>query len=184
MRFGRQLMVTQHLFVFQTAQEFDLSKLLGLKATCRIQFAAEGEEVRGKHGFENGELIDEHAHDFGAAAKQTRGFVNTIARSRISARGAKVGNHGVEIAQKLLEPELVSVMNDNEQQFVVMRRGRDWVMERQQFRDAKIGTIGQSTFGLSRSDARRESFRVFRRGAASKWAASQSFRLQHIWSRR
>src|ERR1700691_2740072 len=179
MCFRRQLMVTQHLFVFQTAQEFDLSKLLGLKTTRRIQFAAKSEKVRRQHGFENGELLHQYAHDFGAAAKQTRGLVNAIARSRIGARGAKVGNHGVEIVQQLLEPELVSLMNDNEQQFIVMWRGRDRVMERQQFRDAKIGAIGQSTFGLARSRAGREALLVFRRRAASKWAAGRSFWLQH-----
>src|SRR5271156_5854805 len=106
MSFGRELVVEQHFFVFQATQEFDLSKLLRLKTAGRIQLAAKGEKVRRKHRFQDGELFDEDAHDFRAAAKQARGFVDIVTRRRISARGAKVGNDGVQIVQQFLEPKL------------------------------------------------------------------------------
>src|SRR5271156_6284938 len=149
MSFGRELVVEQHFFVFQATQEFDLSKLLRLKTAGRIQLSAKGEKVRRKHRFQDGELFHQDAHDFCAASKQACGFINTIARRRISARGAKVGNDRVQIVQQFLEPELVGLMNDDEQQFVVMYWRGDRVMKREQLRDAKIGAIRQSIFGLT-----------------------------------
>ena len=82
------LVVAQHLFVFQSAQEFKFAKLFGLKSTGRLEFATKGEEVRGQHGFKNRELLDQDPSDFCTTAKQASGLVYLIAGVRVRARGA------------------------------------------------------------------------------------------------
>ena len=124
MRFRSQFVVAQHFFVFQAAEKFQFAELLGLEAAGGRQLFAKSEEMRGQHGFEDRELLDQHAHDFRAATQQARGFVDSIARSRIGRGIAQIGNHRVQIVQQLLEPQFVGLVNDDEQQFVMMRRRR------------------------------------------------------------
>ena len=69
MHLGRRFVVTQHFFIFQATEEFDLPELLGLEAARGIQDVAEREEVSWEHGLENGELFHQHAHDLCSAAK-------------------------------------------------------------------------------------------------------------------
>ena len=120
MRFGSRFVVTQHFFIFQAAEEFDLAELLGLEAARGIQDVAEREEVSGEHGLENGELLHQHAHDLRAAAKQPGGLVHFIARSGIAAGGAQVRDDRIQVVQQLAEPQLIGLVNDDEQQFVVV----------------------------------------------------------------
>ncbi len=141
-RFRRQLVVAEHFFVFQAAEEFELAELFGLKTAGGSQLFAKCEEVRGQHRFEDGELLDQHAHDFGAAAEQAGGFVHAVARGGIFAGGAQVRDDGVEIVQQFLEPELVGLVNDDEKQFVVVLGRGFGMLEAQQLRNLEIGAVG------------------------------------------
>ena len=63
------------------------------------KFFAKGEEVRGKHRFKDGELLDQHAHDFRAATQQAGGFVHPVARGGIFAGGTQVRDDGIEVVE-------------------------------------------------------------------------------------
>src|SRR5580704_10983283 len=145
--FRSELVVAEHFFVFQAAEEFELAELFGLKTAGGREFFAKGEKVRGKHRFEDGELLDQHAHDFGAAAEQARGFVHAVTRGGIFASGAQVRDDGVEIVEQFFEPELVCLVNDDEKQFIVVLGGGFGMLEAQQFRNLEIGAVCQFFVG-------------------------------------
>src|SRR5262245_657153 len=143
MHLRRRLVVMQHLFVLQAAEEFYLTKLLGLKAARRPQPPAKGQEMGRQHRLQNSELLDQHARDLGAAPQQPRGLVYFIARPGTRRRVAQVDDHRVEFVQQLLEPEFVGLMDDDEEHLVVMLRPRLWMLEADQFRHAQICAVCQ-----------------------------------------
>src|SRR5580704_5339851 len=141
--FRSELVVAEHFFVFQAAEEFELAELFGLKTAGWSQLSAKCEEVRGQHRFEDGELLDQDAHYFRAAAQQARGFIHTITRGGIFASGAQVCDDSVEIVEQFLEPELVGLVNDDEKQFIVVLGRGFGMLEAQQFRNPEIGAVGE-----------------------------------------
>src|SRR5271169_6076750 len=64
--------------VFLAANELDFAKLFRLESAGRIQFAAKGEEVRGQHRLQNGELINQKPHDLTAAPKHPRRLIDFV----------------------------------------------------------------------------------------------------------
>ena len=50
--------------------------------------------------------------------------------------------HAIELVEQLLEPELVHLMDDDEQQFVVFRSVRARLLQREEVVDAQIAAVG------------------------------------------
>src|SRR5712691_9063737 len=59
------------------------------------------------------------------------------------AAGRKIALYFLELMEQLLEPELVGLMNDDEQHLVVLGRGRARVLKREQLPQIEIGRVGQ-----------------------------------------
>jgi hypothetical protein len=64
----------------------------------------------------------------------------------------------VQLVQQLLEPQLVDLMDHDEQQLVVMRRIAQPLLQREQLGDAQVRTVGQRRGGHG------DPFRSRRRG--------------------
>src|SRR5215510_10517775 len=147
MHLRRRLVVMEHLFVLQAAQEFYLTELFGLKTARRAQPSAKGQEMGRQHRLQNRELFDQYAYDLGAAPQQPRGLVDFIARPGIRRRVAQIDDHSVEFVEQLLEPELVGLMDDDEEHLVVMLWLRLRMLETDQLRHAQVCAVGQLVGG-------------------------------------
>src|SRR5262249_43920852 len=147
MHLRRRLVVMEHLFVLQAAQEFYLTKLFGLKTARRSQPPAKGQEMRRQHRLQDRELFDQNANDLCAAPQQPRGFVYFIPRPGIRRRVAQVDDHRVEFVEQQLEPKLVSLMDDDEEHLVMMLRPRLRMLKTDQLRHAQVCAVGQLVGG-------------------------------------
>ena len=121
--------------IFQAGREFDLAKLHRLKTTRRIQFIAEGEEADRPHRFQNVDLRDEELFNFNHAAQCLGCIRGTIFLHQADGR--------VDLMQDLLEPEFVSLMHRDEEQFVVMCRRRQAGLQVNQLRHAQVFVVGK-----------------------------------------
>ena len=50
--------------------------------------------------------------------------------------------HAIELVQQLLEPQLVHLMNDDEEHLVVLGTGRPRLLQRQELFELQIGAVG------------------------------------------
>ena len=117
----------------QPAGEFELAKLHRLKAARRIEVIAELVELLRRHRLENIDLLLEQP-------------LNGMDPTKVLAYAKKVvaieGLHRrIGFMQQLLEPQLVDLVDDDEEHLVVMLRLRERVLERQQLVDFEIGTV-------------------------------------------
>src|ERR1700733_3377024 len=102
--FWSRLVVAQHFFVLQTAQEFQLTKLLRLEPAGWLEFSAKRQKMCGQHRFKNSELLDQNARDFCAPPQQACGLVNFILRLRTLTCCPQVSNYRVQVVQQFFEP--------------------------------------------------------------------------------
>ena len=89
---------------------------------------------RRRHRFENVDLRHEDFHD-GAHA------LERVDRSEEIACG-KISFYFVKLMQQLLKPKLVSLMNDNEQRLIVLRRAGARLLKGEQLFQIKIARVG------------------------------------------
>ena len=85
----------------------DLAELAGLEAAGGIEVAAEAEEVFGRHGLDDVDLVDEQALDGDDAAHVEGGLAERAAPAGARAeRGRAVDQRGgaVDLVQDELEP--------------------------------------------------------------------------------
>ena len=137
----------------------DQPKLDTLESRGRDQEVAELEEVERGHGFEHADLLDQQLLDLGDAVEagddsQHLGFGN-------SCRGEQLGNL-VEFPEDLLEPQFVSLVDDDEQHLVVYRRsasGRGQLLAVQQPIELQIVRVVERLGGRRVSHARNPSSR-------------------------
>lgn len=115
-----------------------------LKARRRKQKVAKVEKVERRHGLENVELLHNHVPGDGATVEAVRhssevrcirskirenvrqcwyaeSTQKTARRTFGNVRRRKDGHHRVEFVQNLFEPQLVRLVNDDEQHLVVRR---------------------------------------------------------------
>jgi len=144
MSFRSGSVMFQHLFVFCAAEEFDLAELFRLEAAGWLELSAECQEVRRQHRLEDRELLDQHSHDFRATPQQPRCFVHLIARVRTRSRGSKAGYHLIKIVQQFFEPELVGLVNNDKEMFVMVRRVGLRMLKIKQFRNLQILAVRES----------------------------------------
>src|SRR5690349_13536832 len=98
------------MLVFCARNEFELAKLHRLKTACRIEFVAKFEKTDLRHRFEDMNLRNDHFFDRRHGAQRM-----------IDAKGAtfsQPADRCVDFVQDLLEPKLVSLMNDDKKQLV------------------------------------------------------------------
>jgi hypothetical protein len=96
----------------------DQAELQALEAGGGHQKVAEVEEVHGRHGLEHVELLDQELLDLDDALDAVDG------RAQAGVVGARAGEDlldAVELEQDDLEPELVGLVDDDEQHLVVRR---------------------------------------------------------------
>jgi hypothetical protein len=55
-----------------------------------------------------------------------------------------------KLVENLLEPELIDLMNGDEQQLIVLRSIGEWLLQRQEFIDLEIGRIGDGFLMICR----------------------------------
>src|SRR5262249_19418771 len=84
----------------------------------RDQVAAEIEEVEGGHGLQDVALFDQNALNLDDAPEPQDRLPDFFLRNRWV---SKRREHRVELPQDLFEPQLVSLMNDDEEHLVVGR---------------------------------------------------------------
>ena len=125
--------------VLEPQDELQLAKLERLEAAPRFESLAKGEKVERGHGLEHVDLRHHHLEN-GEHALQ----------GRERARGVLASEQGfqvVELVEHLLEPQLVDLMDDDEQRLVVLGAVGQWALERQQLVELEIAGIGDGHRG-------------------------------------
>ncbi|RYD97436.1 MAG: hypothetical protein EOP50_05715, partial [Sphingobacteriales bacterium] len=118
---------------------------------------AEVQEVLRRHGLQDVDLVDQDALDHVHPGEQVP------AEPQVAAAAGRLGRHqcvpdGHRLVQQLLEPELVDLVDGDEQQLVVGRRVRLEVLRVEQLRQAQVAAVGQQRALLTETDE------VLRRG--------------------
>src|SRR5258707_673663 len=119
---------------FVSERELNLAKLPGLKPRCCLQPVAKTRKRRWRHRFENVDLCHKYFHD-GAHT------LERVDRSSELA-GGKISLYFVKLMQQLLKPELVRLMDDDEQRLIVFRRPGARLLKREQLLQIKIACVG------------------------------------------
>src|SRR6266481_8554814 len=125
-----RLQISDCRFALVSQRKFDFSKLHRLKSRCSLEPVPKTRERRRRHRFENIYLGDQDLHD----CAHTFECVN---RAEKIARG-KISLYLFELMQQLLEPQLVRLMNDDEENLIMLRRTRAWLLKCEQLLKVKI----------------------------------------------
>ena len=104
-----------------------LAKLRRLKTARRLQEPSKRVELQGSHGLKNVDLRHAGFHDGAHAAKQRQRAVSVASLQRCLQR--------TRLVQQLLEPQLVRLVNDDEQHLVVLGAIRLRLLQLEQFVD-------------------------------------------------
>ena len=120
-RLGLGGVVCHHLRPLVAQQELELAELPRLEARSRFEPVTEGEERHGGHGFENIELAHQRLHHHADALEGGDRPEEIVGRELT--RGL------LEFVDQQLEPELVDLVDDDEQHFIVLRRTRFGFLE-------------------------------------------------------
>src|SRR4026207_1125883 len=99
---------------FVSEQKFQLPKLDRLKYLCRPQQGTKTRKGRWRHCLEDIHLCHQRLHD-GSSALEGMNRAEEIACGKILFNFFK-------LMQQLLEPELIGLVNDDEEHFIVFRR--------------------------------------------------------------
>src|SRR5262249_54552932 len=96
----------------------DQAELNALEARGRDQVVAEVEEVERGHRLQDVDLLNQDALDLDDASQPQDRLPDVLLRD---ARGPKGPEHRIELPQDLFEPQLIGLMNDDEEHLVVGR---------------------------------------------------------------
>ena len=99
---------------FVTEEKFQFPELDRLKSRRRFQAIAKTGKTRRRHRLEDVDLPDERFHD------RPRAFEGMNRAEEIA--GRKIVFDLFKLVEQLLEPELVSLMDDDEQHLIVLGR--------------------------------------------------------------
>src|SRR5205814_5070659 len=102
----------------------------GLKPRSRLQTVAKARKTRGRHRFEDVDLTDQRLHD------RPGPFEGMNRAEKIARR--KIFFYFLELVQQLLEPELVGLMDDDEQHLIVLGRRGPRFLEGKQFLQVQV----------------------------------------------
>jgi hypothetical protein len=126
--------------VLEPEQELQLAELHGLEPRSGVEVVAKPEEVLGPHGLQDPDLVDEQVLDLHDAAQQARGLADPA--------GVQVGHRAVHLVEGELEPELVDLMDDDEERLVVMGRVREPFLQGEQLGDLQVLPVGERHLGI------------------------------------
>src|SRR5680860_197423 len=115
------MIMTEISFIPQSRKRLDLSELGRLEAARRPQVIAECQEIDRGDGLENIHLIDQHLLNLDATPEQPRRTEHLVA--------LEMSDDGIQLVEDLLEPELVRLVDDDEERLVVMLRARPEVLQ-------------------------------------------------------
>src|SRR5688572_3772999 len=109
---------------------------------------AKGEEIHGRHGLEHGDLGHEDPLDLVAAAQEPEADEHMIT--------IEMAHDRVELVKELLEPELVDLMDDDEERLVVLRRIGPELLQRNEIVNAQIAAVAELLFAFGPAEWHRE----------------------------
>ena len=134
--------VPQVPLLLQPGEELELAELHRLEPRRRRQQRSEGQEVLRRHRLQHLDVLDQHALDR-VDADQVVPRALGIAREHALA-------DRLQLEQQLLEPQLIGLVDDDEQQLVVHRGVRAELLHRQQLRDLQVRAVRQEIGGRLR----------------------------------
>ena len=112
---------------------------------------AEFEEIEGSHGLEHADLLVDQLEDLDHPPQTVDGAAHVVGVVVDPAADEDV-THQVQLEQDLLEPQLVGLVDDDEQHLViaVLRRGETlWMLAVQDFIELDVVGIIEIGHGLS-----------------------------------
>jgi hypothetical protein len=86
-------------------------------------------------------------------------------------------SNGFELEQRILEPQLVRLVDDDEQQLVVCRRIREEALKREQLGDPQVRAIGKLAVFLAKARARDVPVADLAPPAGSRLGAKPAYRV-------
>ncbi len=69
----------------------------------------------------------------------------SVCCARCASRVVEQIDHVIDFMQHLLEPQLIDLVNDDEEHFIVFGSLRAWTLQREQLIDRQIRSIGDRT---------------------------------------
>ncbi len=131
--FGAVLGVLRHHHPVPPAQDgFQLAELRRLEPARGAEPVAEPGELGGRHGLEHVELGDHDLQDGQRPPQRAHGVRG--------AAGLEFGLQLAELVQQLLEPQLVDLVDDDEQHLVVL--ARPGLLRRKQLIEPQVAGVG------------------------------------------
>ena len=115
-------------------RELELAKLIRLKPAGGLETLAERQELERRHRLENVELGDEHLENGQDALERVLRPVRVV--------GLEQQRRAIDLVQDLLEPELVDLVNDDEEQLVVLGPFGARALEIEQLVDVEVAAVG------------------------------------------
>src|SRR6188472_1997363 len=92
--------------------ELYLPELIGLETAGRLEASAERQELERRHRLEDVELRHQHLEDRQDALERVLGPMALVV--------LKPMRDAIQFVQQFLEPELIDLMHDDEEHFVVL----------------------------------------------------------------
>jgi hypothetical protein len=113
-----------------------------LETGCRLESIAEGQELQRGDGLEHVDLRDERLEDLEDPVQEMQGTIGvTVLERELDT---------LELVAERLEPELVDLVHDDEQQLVMLGAigaGRLLDLQREQLRDLQVRRVGDGSAG-------------------------------------
>ena len=131
--------VVGHVRISGPEQRLELAELRRLEAARRVEPGAEAAELERGHRLEHVHLGDHHLEDAQHPVQRVTArdlVVDVEHRDRV-----------IELPQHLLEPQLVHLVDHDEQHLVVLGAVGSGLLERQQFVDLEVRGIRQRGMG-------------------------------------
>ena len=111
-----------------------MAELVGLKTAGRLQATAERQKLQRGHRLENIELSDENLEDRQDPSER-------VLRANGIARPEQV-HDPIELVEELFEPQLVYLMDHDEQHLIVLGSFGAWFLQLEQRVDLQIAGVG------------------------------------------
>jgi hypothetical protein len=105
-----------------------------LEAARRIQPRAEGQELQRRHRLQDVDLTDRHLQDGEDPLQRVLRPVRLTLPEQLLRE--------VDLVQQFLEPELVDLVNDDEEQLVMLGPLGSRLLQREEIVDAQVASVG------------------------------------------
>ena len=123
-----------HAGALAPQHELELAKLIRLKTARRLEALAKRQELERRHRLEDVELRDEHLQDGEDPPQRVLRPVRLAFLEQAPDE--------VHLVEQLLEPELVHLVNDDEEELVVLGTRGSRLLQREKGIDLQVGGVG------------------------------------------